>query len=1045
MMAVSSKGAPQTQKNKSLAPLLRASHFLPSSAASSESVDRIDPPSPLEKLHAMKLSLAAASILASAATRAGAFVVPPSTSSSSVASTSRVPSARSRAVLRPLTMSDGAVMDAETIEEGAETYDDGTIDGGSRGGGRPAAAVFAAERAAGTLISPLAIRSVREPVSPAGAQAGELGRSAGLGLGTRRPARQRVEMAKATGRAAVGAPARARVVVARERPARWLVRRHLRSERRRGTRCGPATQLSKAKRPIDRAGRASLAPAPCTGWQTRATELLQRPAHEARAAAEVEGSAGLAAADEAAVGARRSDRPLGRGSQLGHEPGTRQRSVEFAGRSAGLAPACEQAGILSARASVFQAEVGRVMDIIINSLYSNRDVFLRELASNAADACDKKRFLSITDEDAGGLAEPTIRIKADKDAMTVTIEDSGVGMTKSELQNNLGRIAQSGTKKFMEALGEGNADVNLIGQFGVGFYSAYLVADRVEVVTKSMQPGSDQLKWTSDASSSYTISEDAKGEPIEGSGTRLVLHLKDDALEYLEPSKLEELLQHYSEFVEFPISVWKEKTEYKQVPDDEANETLEEGEEPKTKTVPETTEGYERMNANKPIWLRSPSDVTEEEYKDFYQSAFRASYDEPLAHTHFSLEGQIECKSILYIPGMLPFELSKDMFDEDSRNVRLYVKRVFINDKFEDIVPRWLKFVRGVVDSQDLPLNVSREILQKSKVLSIINKRLVRKSLDMIREIEGDEDESKYIMFWNNFGKYLKVGVIEDARNKDDIVPLLRFSSSSSDEEYTSLDQYVEGMKEGQKLIYYVTADGKEKARLSPAAEKVRNRGYEVLYLTEPLDEIMIESVTRYKDFRLADVSKEGLDLGDEDEEERKKKEEALDEEHKGVKEYLEAALAEKVSKVKMTDLLSESPAALVQSAYGMSPTMQRYMKAQNVASGGSDAGTMGSFNQAVLEVNPSHPIMKDLERMVASRGEGEDLEGEGGDEAKDFATLLYDVAALTSGYEIEETGDFARRILSMMTSKARTDVKDAEVEASNVAQEHVEDNHENV
>lgn len=678
------------------------------------------------------------------------------------------------------------------------------------------------------------------------------------------------------------------------------------------------------------------------------------------------------------------------------------------------------------------------MDIIINSLYSNRDVFLRELVSNAADACDKKRFLSITGDDSDGtnLAKPTIRIRSNKENMTVTIEDSGVGMTKSELQNNLGKIAQSGTKKFLEALGEnGGGDVNLIGQFGVGFYSAYLVADKVEVVTRSMQPNSVQLRWTSDASSKYTIAEDDDSDdPIEGSGTRLILHLKDDALEYLEPSKLEDLLQHYSEFVEFPISVWKEKTEYKRVPDEEANEDLPEGEEPKMKTVPETTEGYEQMNTNKPIWLRSPSDVTEEEYKDFYQSAFRASYDEPLAHTHFSLEGQIECKSILYIPGMLPFELSRDMFDDDSRNIRLYVKRVFINDKFEDIVPRWLKFVRGVVDSQDLPLNVSREILQKSKVLSIINKRLVRKSLDMIREIESDEDDSKYIMFWNNFGKYLKVGVIEDQRNKEDIIPLLRFFSSKSGEEYTSLAQYVEGMKENQKQIYYVTADGKAKAQRSPAAEKVQSRGYEVLYLTEPLDEIMIESVTKYKEFNLVDVSKEGLNLDDEDREERKKKEEELNEDHKAVKEYLETVLAGKVQKVKMTDLLSESPAALVQSAYGMSPTMQRYMKAQNVASGGSDSGMMGSFNQAVLEVNPKHPIMRDLERMIESEGRDSDM-------AKNFAVLLYDVAALTSGYEIEDSSDFAGRILSIMTSKAKSDVMDAEVEMADVVQEkQVED-----
>lgn len=366
------------------------------------------------------------------------------------------------------------------------------------------------------------------------------------------------------------------------------------------------------------------------------------------------------------------------------------------------------------------------------------------------------------------------------------------------------------------------------------------------------------------------------------------------------------------------------------------------------------------------------------------------------------------------------------MFDEDARNIRLYVKRVFINDKFEDIVPRWLKFVRGVVDSQDLPLNVSREILQKSKVLSIINKRLVRKSLDMVQSIAEDEDESKYIMFWNNFGKYLKVGVIEDQRNRDDIIPLLRFFSSKSVDEYTNLDQYIEGMKEGQKSIYYVTADGKEKAKLSPAAEKVRSRGYEVLYLTEPLDEIMIESVTNYKDFKLVDVSKEGLNLDDEDKEERQKKEQELNESHKTIKDYLETLLAGKVQKVKMTDLLSESPAALVQSAYGMSPTMQRYMKAQNVAAGGADSGAMGNFNQAVLEVNPSHPIVKDLERMIDA--EGQDSEG-----AKNFGTLLYDVAALTSGYEIQDSGDFAQRIMTMMTGKAKSDITDAEVEAVKV------------
>ena len=346
------------------------------------------------------------------------------------------------------------------------------------------------------------------------------------------------------------------------------------------------------------------------------------------------------------------------------------------------------------------------MDLIINSLYSDRDIFLRELVSNAADACDKKRFLSITSDDdgdeAGSKAPPSIKIKTNADDNTVTIEDSGVGMTRDELVNNLGKIAQSGTRAFVEALGDGTADVNLIGQFGVGFYSAYLVADKVTVVTKSMQDKSKAYRWESEADSSYTISE-ASPDEIEGtSGTKLILHLKDDASAYLDSTKMEELLQKYSEFIEFPISVWKEKTEYKQVPDEEANADLKEGEEPKMKTVPETTEGYETVNTQKPIWLRPPKEVEEDEYKNFYKTAFRNSYDEPMKYSHFALEGQVEFKSILYIPGMLPFELSKDMFDENTRNMRLYVKRVFINDQFQDLVPRWLKFIKGVVDSSDL-------------------------------------------------------------------------------------------------------------------------------------------------------------------------------------------------------------------------------------------------------------------------------------------------------------------------------------------------------
>ena len=663
------------------------------------------------------------------------------------------------------------------------------------------------------------------------------------------------------------------------------------------------------------------------------------------------------------------------------------------------------------------------MDIIINSLYSDRDVFLRELVSNAADACDKKRFLSITESNT--LASPEIKIRTSEEDNTIIIEDSGVGMTRDELINNLGRIAQSGTKAFLDALGKGTADVNLIGQFGVGFYSSYLVADRVEVITKSMQPNSPQLHWESNAGSSFTIREDDSEPPIEGSGTRLILHLKEDASEYLDASKIEELLQRYSEFIEFPINVWKETTEYKKVPDEEANKNLKEGEEPKMKTVPETKEAYELVNKHKPIWLRSPKEVTEEEYTDFYKGAFRSAYDNPMKHTHFVLEGQVECKAILYIPGMLPFELSRDMFDENSRNIRLYVKRVFINDKFEELMPRWLKFVRGVVDSDDLPLNVSREILQKSKVLSIINKRLVAKSLDMIREIAEAEDKSQYILFWNNFGKYLKVGIIEDDRNKKEIASLLRFFSSKSGEEYTSLDAYVESMPEGQKSIYYVTGDGRENASMSPVVEKLTSRGYDVLFAVEPLDEIMMESLRQYKDIDVVDAAKEGLKLDEEDEEAKKAKEN-LAAEYKAVIEYLETLLAGKVQKVTVSTLLVDSPAALVQGAYGMSPTMQRYMRAQTVATG-SDLG-MDRMNRAIMEINPNHPIVKDLERMVKVDKESKETE--------EYALLMYDVASMTSGYDVSDMGSFAKRVMNMMAGKIETDgtVKDAVIESSEEA-----------
>jgi len=598
-----------------------------------------------------------------------------------------------------------------------------------------------------------------------------------------------------------------------------------------------------------------------------------------------------------------------------------------------------------------------------------------------------------------------------------------------EMNNNLGRIAQSGTKAFMEAMD--SKDLNLIGQFGVGFYSGFLVADKMEVISRSMNSKNGEVyKWTSQAQGgSYTITE-MPADAAEEIGTKIVLHLKDDASDYLESSKIESLLQKYSEFIEFPISVYKEKTAYEQVPDEEANAKLEEGEEPKMKTVPIKSEGFEQLNNQKPIWLRSPKEVTEEEYTEFYKAAFKSSYDDPMAKTHFVLEGQVEARAILYIPGMLPYELSKDMFSDDSKNIRLYVRRVFINDKFEDLIPRWLKFIRGVVDSSDLPLNVGREILQQSKVLQIINKRLVRKSLDMIRDIEAaDYDGASYIQFWNNFGKYLKVGIVEDGDTyKKELAPLLRFFSSKSGEEYTSLDKIVEGMTDAQKenkKIYYVTGEGLSKAKMSPSIEKLAKKGYEVLYMTEPLDEITIETLSSFGDYKLVDANKDGAFDDDSDEEAKKEKEEAT-EQLSDLIDYLEMELGEKVKSVKVSKLLSESPAALVQGAYGMSPTMQRYMQMQSVAMGEGSLPGMGSMNQAILEINPDHPVIKELNGIVKGAGTSGPIEDE---TFANKVTLLYDVAAMTSGYEVSDPAAFAKRVVQLMSTGAT--VSDAVVEES--------------
>jgi heat shock protein beta len=480
-------------------------------------------------------------------------------------------------------------------------------------------------------------------------------------------------------------------------------------------------------------------------------------------------------------------------------------------------------------------QVSRLLDLIVHSLYSHKEVFLRELVSNASDALDKLRFLSVTDSSVlsdGGELE--IRIKPDPEAGTITITDTGIGMTKDELKDCLGTIAQSGTSKFLKALKENKdlgADNGLIGQFGVGFYSAFLVAEKVVVSTKS--PKADkQYVWEAMAdSSSYVIKEETDPEKMLTRGTQITLFLRDDdKYEFADPGRIQGLVKNYSQFVSFPIYTWQEKSRTVEVEEEEPKEGEEatEGEKKKKKkTITEKYWDWELANETKPIWMRNPKEVEKTEYNEFYKKAFNEFLD-PLAYTHFTTEGEVEFRSVLYIPGMAPLS-NEEIMNPKTKNIRLYVKRVFISDDFDgELFPRYLSFVKGVVDSNDLPLNVSREILQESRIVRIMRKRLVRKTFDMIQEIAEKEDKEDYKKFWESFGKFVKLGCIEDTGNHKRLAPLLRFYSSKNETDLISLDQYVENMPENQKAIYYIATDSLQSAKTAPFLEKLVQKDIEV-------------------------------------------------------------------------------------------------------------------------------------------------------------------------------------------------------------------------
>jgi len=667
----------------------------------------------------------------------------------------------------------------------------------------------------------------------------------------------------------------------------------------------------------------------------------------------------------------------------------------------------------------FKAEVTRVMDIIINSLYSEKDVFLRELVSNAADACDKKRFLTLGQEDADDLQ---ISVKADKERKVLIIEDTGVGMTKEELINNLGKIAESGTKGFSEMLKKKEAaagskgddeGINLIGQFGVGFYSGFLVADKMTVTTKGLEGDGKTHRWESEAGQSYTVGEVSGDDEITTkSGTRIELSLREDADQYMDDFKLKQLVGKYSEFVSFPIKIWSSKTTYETVDDEEANKDLAEGEEKKTKSVPVTKSDWEVQNTQKPLWMRPPSKVTAEQYEEFYKSTFKV-FDKPLTLSHFSLEGQVEFKALLFIPTEMPWELTSNMFDENSKNMRLYVKRVFINDNFQELCPRWLKFVKGVVDSEDLPLNVGREILQKSSVLRVVSRRIVKKSLDMISDLQekGGDD---WNAFQRNFGKYLKVGVVEDNENRKDIAKLVKFYTSADEKVTSTFGEYISRMKEGQEVIYFLSGEGRQQCLMSPAMDKVKSNGFEVMFAQEPVDELCMMEIGEFEGKKLVDLAKgvvKGIDDNAEKKEEKEKKQVDL----ATVLKYLEETIGtDKIAGAEVSLSLTDSPALLAQGENGLSPQMQKYMKARAVAMGEADSeaelnamGVMGP--KGVLQINPDHPIITKLKASLAAGA------GKGTPADADSARLLYHVASLRGGYEIEDPKEFASLITGLM------------------------------